>query len=293
MTSLLTSRVGDSSRLMLLPLRNVNTDPKDGYVRFGHLDDLTREIMTPLFTYSFALLGSLVYSYGFLFLFVSIFYILARYIFSSLIVLEFTSKILLPMVIFFLLQLLFVRLLCKFLFIQNQHLLALRNLRLYYTFSYFSFFFDCFLGFIMCLSRITKGFLCMLVYFARLDFSAYGRGLEMYDTSYASYVSFFHIERNQRHPVLNVFIDLVRQRLIDIRRFNLKVSRGETSDTYAEESASQLARFRWALAYTLIHNEQLKRYRKHRLGTTRTVQSRTLERLFDKIGLSQTLPRKY
>jgi len=197
------------------------------------------------------------------------------------------------MIIFLLFQLLFVRLLCKLLFIQNNHLLALRNLRLYYAFSYFSFFFDCFLGFIMCLSRISKGLLCTLIFFARLDYSAYGRGLEMYDSSYASYVSFFHIERNQRHPVLNVFIDIIRQRLIDIRKLKLKLTMKETKQTYKKEKYLQLIRFRWALAYTLIHNEQLKRYRKHRLCSTKVIQSKTLERLFDKIGLSQTLPRKY
>ncbi len=197
------------------------------------------------------------------------------------------------MIIFFLFQLLFVRLLCKLLFIQNSHLLALRNLRLYYTFSYFSFFFDCFLGFIMCLSRISKGFICTLIFFARLDYSAYGRGLEMYDSSYAAYVSFFHIEKNQRHPVLNVFIDIIRQRLIDKRKLKLKLIMDGPNQVHDKETSAYLARFRWALAYTLIHNEQLKRYRKYRLRSTKTVQSRTLERIFDRIGLSQTLPRKY
>lgn len=238
-------------------------------------------------------LGSLVYSYGFLFLFVSIFYIIGRYVFYSIIVLEFASKLLLPMIIFFLFQLLAIRLLCKLLFIQNTQLLALRNLRLYYAFSYFSFFFDCFLGFLMCLSRISKGILCTLVFFARLDYSAYGRGLEMYDSSYASYVSFLHIERNQRHPVLNVFIDIIRQRLIEIRKLKYKFSEEKFYETYRVDKHKQFIRFRWALAYTLIHNEQLKRFRKHRLRSTKTVQSRTLERIFDKIGLIQTLPRKY
>jgi hypothetical protein len=145
----------------------------------------------------------------------------------------------------------------------------------------------------MCLSRISKGFLCTLIFFARLDYSAYGRGLEMYDSSYASYVSFFHIERNQRHPVLNVFIDIIRQRLIEIRKLKYKLTMEETNQTYEKDKSAQLIRFRWALAYTLIHNEQLKRYRKHRLSSTKILQSKTLERLFDKIGLSQTLPRKY
>jgi hypothetical protein len=140
---------------------------------------------------------------------------------------------------------------------------------------------------------LSKAFLCALVFFARLDYSPYGRGLELYDSSYASYVSFFHLDHNQRHPVLNVFIDLVRQRLIVRRKFQLKFSREHVQMMLAEETCSQLRRFRWALAYTLIRNEQLKRFRKHRLSATRTVQSRTLERLFDRIGLTQTLPKKF
>jgi hypothetical protein len=238
-------------------------------------------------------LGSLIYSYGFLFLFISIFYILSRYILCSLIVLEFLAKLFLPMIIFFLFQLLFVRLVCKLLFVKKSDLSIIPNLRLYYTFSYFSFFFDCFLGFIMCLTRITKAFLCSLIFFARLDYSPYGRGLEMYDSSYASYVSFFHIEKNQRHPVLNVFIDIIRQRLIDIRKLKYKLSIGQIHHTYEQDKLSQIRRFRWALFYTLIKNEQLKRYRKHRLCSTKIIQSKTLERIFDKIGLTQTLPRKF
>ncbi|CAF3392399.1 unnamed protein product [Rotaria sp. Silwood1] len=238
-------------------------------------------------------MGSLVYSYGFLFLFVSIFYILSRYILYSIIVIEYVAKLFLPMIIFLLFQLLFVRLLCKLLFVEKSHLLTLRNLRLYYTFSYFCFFFDCFLGFIMCLTRIVKAFICSIIFFARLDYSPYGRGLEMYDSSYASYVSFFHIEKNQRHPVLNVFIDIIRERLIDIRKLKYKLSIGKIHHTYEQNKLSQIRRFRWALAYTLIKNEQLKRYRKHRLCLIKTTQSKTLEKIFDKIGLSQTLPRHY
>ncbi|CAF3918307.1 unnamed protein product [Rotaria magnacalcarata] len=238
-------------------------------------------------------IGSLVYSYGFLFLFVSMFYILSHYMLHSIIILEFAAKLFLPMIIFLLFQLLFVRLLCKLLFVEKSYLLALRNLRLYYTFSYFCFFFDCFLGFLMCLTRITKAFFCSVIFFARLDYSPYGRGLEMYDSSYASYVSFFHIEKSQRHPVLNVFIDIVRQRLIDIRKLKYKLSIGKNQGKYEQDKLSQIRRFRWALAYTLIKNEQLKRYRKHRLCSNKITQSKTLERIFDKIGLTQTLPRKF
>ncbi|CAF3083463.1 unnamed protein product [Rotaria socialis] len=133
----------------------------------------------------------------------------------------------------------------------------------------------------------------MVIFFARLDYSPYGRGLEMYDSSYASYVSFFHIEKSQRHPVLNVFIDIVRQRLIDIRKLKYKLSIGKNQEKYEQDKLSQIRRFRWALAYTLIKNEQLKRCRKHRLCSNRVTQSKTLERIFDKIGLTQTLPRKF
>jgi len=145
----------------------------------------------------------------------------------------------------------------------------------------------------MCLSRISKGIFCTFIFFARLDYSPYGRGLEMWDSSYAAYVSFFHVEKTQRHPVMNVFIDIIRQRLIDKRKLKLKLIMEGPNQVHEKETSAYLARFRWALAYTLIHNEQLKRYRKYRLRSTKTVQSRTLERIFDRIGLSQTLPRKY
>ena len=98
------------------------------------------------------------------------------------------------------------------------------------------------------------------------------------------------MEKNQRNPVSNVFIDIIRQQLIDIRKLKYKLSEGKIHQTDAE---NKLSRFRWALAYTLIRNEELKRYRKHRLSSIKRTQSRTLERIFDKIGLPQTLPRKY
>jgi len=143
----------------------------------------------------------------------------------------------------------------------------------------------------MCLSRISKGIFCTFIFFARLDYSPYGRGLEMWDSSYAAYVSFFHVEKTQRHPVMNVFIDIIRQRMREKRKLKLKLKMNDSPDQVNEKRT--LVCFRWALAYTLIHNEQLKRYRKYRLRSTKTVQSRTLERIFDRIGLSQTLPRKY
>ncbi|CAF1390785.1 unnamed protein product, partial [Didymodactylos carnosus] len=204
---------------------------------------------------------------------------------------RFIAKLFLPMIIFFLFQLLFVRLLCKLLFIQNGQLLALKNIRLYYAFSYFSFFFDCFLGFIMCLSRITKAIICALIFFARLDYSPFGRGLEMYDSSYAAYVSFIHVERIQMHPVLNVFIDLIRDRLLERRMWKRKQESKQEQFTLERYTRKQYVRFRWALAYTLVNNDHLKRCRKHKqFSSIKQIQSKTLERLFLKLGFHQTLP---
>jgi hypothetical protein len=202
-------------------------------------------------------------------------------------------KIFLPMMIFFLFQLLFIRLLCNIYFVDRTTLFSLRNLRLYYTFSYFTFFFDCFLGFFMCLTRIIKAFLCALIFFARLDYSPYGRGFEMYDASYASYVSYFHMEHNQRHPVANVFLDIIRQRLISIRKLQLKLSSEQTCLTYEQERRSRLRRFRWALAYTLINNESLKYARKHRCSSIKVMPSKTLERIFKKISSPSISTRKF
>ena len=70
----------------------------------------------------------------------------------------------------------------------------------------------------------------------------------MYDSSYMSYVSFLQIEVQQRHPVVHVFLEFIQCRCL-----------------ISEDRRRRRRRFRWALFYTLIRNEQLKYLRKHHL----------------------------
>lgn len=153
-------------------------------------------------------------------------------------------------------------------FIEHGSRFSLRNHRLFYAYSYVNFFLDCFRGSLICLARLGGALVCFLVFSSRLDYSPCGRVGEMYDVSYMSYVSYFYMDLHRRHPVANVFIDLIRQRLIDIRKSNLTFSL-EEDDLHREmKRLAQLARFRWALAYTLINNDTLMSSRKHRFIST-------------------------
>jgi hypothetical protein len=142
------------------------------------------------------------------------------------------------------------------------------NHRVYYAYSYVSFFLDCFLGSLICLARLGGALVCSLIFSSRFDYSPCGRAVEMHDVSYMSYVSYLHMDLHRRHPVVNVFIDMIRHRLIDVRKSNLTSSLTTNDQRCEMKRLAQLARFRWALAYTLINNGMLRNSRKHRFIST-------------------------
>jgi hypothetical protein len=181
---------------------------------------------------------------------------------------ELLSAIFLPMLLLCFSQVFFVRLLCRIFFIEHGSLLSLRNHRVYYAYSYVSFFLDCFLGSLLCLGRLGGALVCSLIFSSRLDYSPCGRAVEKHDISYMSYVSYLHMDLHRRHPVVNVFIDMIRQRLIDVRKSNLTSSLTTDDQRREMKRLVQLARFRWALAYTLINNGTLRNSRKHRFIST-------------------------
>lgn len=62
--------------------------------------------------------------------------------------------------------------------------MALKNLRLFFVFAYFNFFFDCFLGIVSCALRISKASFAALIFLPRLDYCIFGRTLEKVDTGF-------------------------------------------------------------------------------------------------------------
>ena len=143
--------------------------------------------------------------------------------------------------------------------------MALKNLRGFFVFTYFNFFFDCFLGIISCALRVSKASLAALVFLPRLDYCIFGRTLEKVDTGFTSYVSFIHMECLHTHPVLIFFCSLIQEK-IERRYQYLRSNKREMRQTemYAF-TRRQRARFRWWLAFTLSRNTQLVQLRRHQL----------------------------
>ncbi len=143
--------------------------------------------------------------------------------------------------------------------------IALNNLRLFFVFSYFNFFFDCFLGIVSCGLRVSKATIAALLFLPRLDYCIFGRALEKMDPGFISYVSFIHMECLHTHPVLVYYTSLVNEK-IDKRYQYLRSNKGEMrhAEMYAY-TRRQRAIFRWCLAYTLIRNIHLVQLRKYQI----------------------------
>jgi signal transduction histidine kinase len=105
-------------------------------------------------------------------------------------------------------------LLSEFVFLQHfGRTLSLNNRRTYFIFNYFNFFFDCFLGILSCVIRVSKSFLAALLFLGRLDYSSMGRDLERLDQGYATYVTFIHMEIIHGHPILGKIFSIFRNYL--------------------------------------------------------------------------------
>ncbi|CAF4254062.1 unnamed protein product [Rotaria sp. Silwood2] len=109
----------------------------------------------------------------------------------------------LPIILIYLLKHILMSLLSEFVFLQNfGRTPSLNNRRIYFIFNYFNFFFDCFLGILSCVIRVSKSLLASLLFMGRLDYSFMGRNLERLDQGYATYVTFIHMEIIHGHPIL-------------------------------------------------------------------------------------------
>ncbi|CAF3384875.1 unnamed protein product [Rotaria sp. Silwood1] len=143
--------------------------------------------------------------------------------------------------------------------------IGLNNLRSFFVFAYFNFFFDCFLGIVSCGLRVTKATIAAILFFPRLDYCIFGRTLEKMDSGFISYVSFIHMECLHTHPVLVYYCSLVNDKIdkrYEYSRSNKREMRHTEMYAYTRR---QRAIFRWWLAYTLIRNIHLVQLRKYQV----------------------------
>ncbi|UJR10436.1 hypothetical protein I4U23_014640 [Adineta vaga] len=188
-------------------------------------------------------------------------FVILRVLCKHLFLVEEIAKVLIPLLVIYLMVFIVQWFLSKTFFLQKHGKgMVLKNLRIFFIFTYFNFFFDCFLGMISCTFRLMKSWLATFLFLPRLDYCILGRSLEKMDIGFLSYVSFIHMECLHTHPVLVCFCSIVNEQ-IQQRCQYLRTSK---RDTYLYTNHQRI-HFRWWLAITLSRNMQLIQLRKHYL----------------------------
>ncbi|CAF1333517.1 unnamed protein product [Adineta steineri] len=182
-----------------------------------------------------------------------------RILFKHVFLIEEIAKVLIPILVIYLMKFIIQWFLSRTFFLQKHgKIMVLKNLRVYFVFTYFNFFFDCFLGLISCAFRILKAWIVTFVFLPRLDYCIHGRALEKLDIGFISYVSFIHMECLHTHPVLVYFCSIINEQ-IEKRYQYLRISK---RDIYLYTNHQRII-FRWWLAITLNRNMRLIQLRKH------------------------------
>lgn len=155
-------------------------------------------------------------------------------------------KYILPVIIMFVLKRILVFCVCRYLLFSSKSSYAIKNFKLYLLINHFNFFFDSFIIFFVSTLRIFYSFMASLLFFSRLDYKLFDLGLETYDMGYMSYVGFLCIEVYQTHPIKIAFCELLLIQNVNNNKNNKR----------------KKAINKWCLAYTLIKNPSLIKYRR-------------------------------
>lgn len=180
--------------------------------------------------------------------------------------------------------------------------LNVNNRKLYELVNYYSMFTNMAVGLFTCLFRIALSAFFGIFSVDRLDKSVFTRDMEKFDNGYRAYLSMLLVDNAHNNPSMRVFAHLLWTRALAARFRNGQSEPGYRDETplslpsprlgrrsYGAAAApaptvvegfenswthydldncvvSKPARIRWFLAFTLIHNPQLGRLRKHCLA---------------------------
>ncbi|KAL7675280.1 hypothetical protein ACOME3_001547 [Neoechinorhynchus agilis] len=239
--------------------------------KFKNRSVLTRALHFPGF-----MIGYVIWGYVLILSMMFILYVFFRNLMNVVNVFELIVRSMLPMTVLLVLKLVLIKILTNTLFTSNYgNSPEIHNTQLLFIFNFFNLFFDCFVGMVVCFSRIAQTALASIIFLPRIDQSIFGRGLEVYDKGYSSYVCWIHLESMQTNPSVLVFCDLVKLSIADQRSerqalvSRLKFQRGGNCGLVINrEMAKYFMRrrvmFRFYLFTMLAKNPWLSRYRKQR-----------------------------
>ena len=182
------------------------------------------------------------------------------------------AMIIVPSTVFAMVQFLLVR--C---FFSDKSLslvsIYIKHLKIYHLLGYFVLFFNVILGIFSSLKRALLAFLVTILFMGRLDRSSM-MFLELFDTGHRSYVGFLRVQAAYKNPIMRCFCQILLepssggdlstpQDVTSLRRLN----EDDSERKCLLSSSMSAAKKRWLLAYTLIHNNSLCKYRKSTLSS--------------------------
>lgn len=187
-----------------------------------------------------------------------------------------------PAVLMTLIILMTQTLLAKFAFLQDKGaVLAIDNRRVLFSFTFFMFFYNIFIGFLSCLLRIIKSIVIGAIFLPRLDNSALPRRFQMFDPGFANYCGFIHVECAHTHPVLIMFLRIllignkkrISEKVADAYNTTIDMN-GKDVQLKKLTPVNHRARTRWFLMYTLTSNPSLRVQRKSYMQYMKILQER-------------------
>ncbi|KAM4675380.1 receptor for retinol uptake STRA6 [Discoglossus pictus] len=144
----------------------------------------------------------------------------------------------------------------RFLFLQGCPA-QINNRRLLFLFTYLLLPVNILRGGLLSLCRLVVSTIFNVTHFCRLDVSLLQHSVQGWDPGYRNYCNFLTLEVSECHPLVRAFCLLLqppRGQKTDLEE-GIKLMPSDGS--LQKGGRSHLARARWSLAYTLIHNPSL------------------------------------
>ncbi|XP_062517423.1 stimulated by retinoic acid gene 6 protein-like isoform X2 [Corticium candelabrum] len=168
----------------------------------------------------------------------------------------------LPTIVFTILLFIAQFLLAKYVLLTDYgKYVNISNRRLFHCVSFFSFFYNALIGLFSCLRRIVTGLVLGLLLIGRLDRCTLPSGWEGFDPGYRSYVGYLLLEQSYSNPYLVTFLYLLKTRQIKTPTEKIHLQGNNIDSNQLLTYRSQISRNRWLVAYTLINNPTLLKYR--------------------------------
>ena len=158
------------------------------------------------------LVAHLVYGYVLLFLGIFVIIVICKLLFYFDTVLPRSFHLLLPVFIIFGFNFVFLKCLVITVLLRgdNQRITSLSS---YFLMSYFSFFLDCFIGLVACMSRVWQTTIISMLRLPRLDTSMFNSNdqllMRRLDKGHLAYLNYVRMEHWYNNPILNGFCEML------------------------------------------------------------------------------------